>query len=83
MFMLTESRHLDTITGIELSRALLSICLTLGTSISQDLEELESGGRAHNASEASTRARIAPEEGEGVGGGIPLARCGNILKVRL
>ena len=29
------------------------------------------GGGAHNASEASTRA---PEEGEGVGGGIPLSR---------
>ena len=37
-------------------------------------------GVAHNASEASMRARIACEEGEGVGGGIPLARCGKILK---
>ena len=40
----------------------------------------ESGGGAHNASEVSMRAGIAPEEGKGVGGGSPLRRCGKILK---
>ena len=38
---------------------------------------------AHNASEASTRIPSptpSPKEGEGVGEGIPLARCGKILK---
>ena len=34
----------------------------------------------HNASEASTRVRIAPEEGGGCARGIPLPRCGKILK---
>ena len=34
----------------------------------------------HNVSEVSTRARTAPEEGKGVGGGIPLRRCGKIFK---
>ena len=39
------------------------------------------GGGAHNASEVSTRARIAPDRGGGgVGGGIALPRCGKILK---
>ena len=44
----------------------------------------ESGGGAHNASEASmSRGAHSARRGEGVGGGIPIARCGKILKIRL